>query len=78
MTVIEQLNQWTEEAFQCPAAQEKMRTLAPYMEALKKGFAPWYIDAFYNAQMEVEAAECEAAFVRGFRLGVQLVVEGLR
>lgn len=75
MSIVEQLNQWTAPDLLCPAAREKQRVLAPMLEAVARGFSPGFLDELLSAQVEVEAAECEAAFCRGFRLGAQLTME---
>lgn len=78
MTTIEQLCEWSDPMGASPRQREAVKTLTDCMKLVSSTFSPALLEELMDAQTEVQQVMTEEAFVRGFRLGVNLVIEGVQ
>ena len=79
------MNQLMENLFsllESPMASEAERRAVKESEeavrAVEKRLTPEEFENLWNAAMDIGDADCLSSFTLGFRLGVQLTLEGLR
>ena len=79
------MNQLMENLFsllESPMASEAERRAVKESEeavrAIEKRLTPEEFENLWNAAMDIGDADCLSSFTLGFRLGVQLTLEGLR
>lgn len=66
------------EGHQTEAEAKALRAAEEIVETVGRKLTREEFDAFWNAALSVGDADCLNSFTLGFRLGVQLTLEGLR